>query len=91
MCRVRHFNTFTGSDGGTESRKTSGSGDSTYVEGINNIYEFDFGDLSGWMYFVNGESPSVSCGEYVLSDTDEIKWLYTCDIGKDLESNNTAD
>lgn len=66
--------------------ETSGSADSAYVEGISNIYEFDFGDLSGWMYFVNGESPSVSCGEYVLSDDDEIRWLYTCDIGKDLEN-----
>lgn len=66
--------------------ETSGSADSAYVEGISNIYEFDFGDLSGWMYFVNGESPSVGCGEYVLSDDDEIRWLYTCDIGKDLEN-----
>ena len=66
--------------------ETSGSADSAYVEGINNIYEFYFGDLSGWMYFVNGESPSVGCGEYVLSDDDEIRWLYTCDIGKDLEN-----
>lgn len=65
--------------------ETSGGNDSVYVEGISNIYQFDFGDLSGWMFFVNGESPSVSCGEYILSDNDEIEWLYTCDIGKDLE------
>lgn len=25
-----------------------------YVEGINQLYEFDCGDLSGWMYSVNG-------------------------------------
>lgn len=66
--------------------ETSGNADSAYVEGISNIYEFDFGDLSGWMYFVNGKSPSVSCGEYVLSDDDVIQWLYTCDIGKDLKN-----
>lgn len=66
--------------------ETGGNSDSAYVEGINNIYEFDFGDFSGWMYFVNGESPSVSCGEYVLSDDDAIQWLYTCDIGKDLKN-----
>ena len=66
--------------------ETGGNSDSAYVEGISNIYEFDFGDLSGWMYFVNGESPSVSCGEYVLSDDDAIQWLYTCDIGKDLKN-----
>ena len=60
------------------------SGSSVYVQGIANIYEFDFGDLSGWMYFVNGESPSVSCSEYVVSDGDEIEWLYTCELGEDL-------
>ena len=48
-----------------------------YIEGINNLYETDFGDSSGWVYFVNGESPSVGCGSYELSDGDEIKWCYT--------------
>ncbi len=56
-----------------------------YIEGINNIYEMDFGKSSGWIYFVNGESPSVGCGSYVLSDGDEIQWCYTCDLGKDLD------
>jgi len=65
--------------------ETSGSADSVYVEGINNIYEFDFGDLSGWGYYVNGNAPSVSCGEYKLSADDKIQWLYTCDLGKDLK------
>lgn len=65
--------------------ETSGAGNSIYVEGINNIYEMDFGDLSGWMYFVNGSSASVGCGEYKIFADDEIEWLYTCDIGKDLE------
>lgn len=63
----------------------TGNGDSIYIKGINNIYEFDFGDLSGWIYHVNGESPSVSCGEYVVSDGDVIEWLYSCELGKDLE------
>ena len=56
-----------------------------YVSGIAYIYELDFGSLSGWMYFVNGESPNVSCNRYVLSDGDEIEWLYSCDIGNDLK------
>lgn len=64
--------------------ETTGSGDSVYVQGIGHIYEFDFGDLSGWMYFVNGASPSVSCGEYVLADGDRVEWLYTCAMGEDL-------
>ncbi len=61
---------------------TSGS---AYVKGIAYLYEFDFGDLSGWMYSVNGEMPSVSAADYLLSDGDEISWQYTCDLGRDLE------
>ena len=62
-----------------------------YVSGINYLYEFDFGDLSGWVYHVNGVSPSVSCGEYKLSDGDRIEWHYTLDLGNDIEQvNNEA-
>lgn len=56
-----------------------------YIRGINYIYEFDFGELSGWMYKVNGQTPSVGCGEYILSPGDRVEWLYTCDLGKDIE------
>lgn len=56
----------------------------TYVAGISHLYEFDFGNLSGWMYRVNGVFPDVGCGEYQLSDGDRIEWLYTCDLGRDL-------
>lgn len=64
--------------------ETTGTQETLYIEGINNIYEKDHGDLSGWMYFVNGASPSVGCGKYKLSDGDEIIWNYTCDLGADL-------
>ncbi len=63
----------------------SGSDSMAYIAGIANIYEFDFGELSGWMYFVNGEKASVGCGEYVLSDGDIIEWIYSREMGKDLE------
>ena len=59
-----------------------------YVSGIGNLYEFDFGGLSGWVYSVNGRMPSVSCGEYVLSDGDKIEWMYTCDLGNDVVPSN---
>lgn len=64
--------------------ETTGSKESVYVKGINNIYEFDFGNLSGWIYHVNGETPSVGCGEYTPCDGDIIEWLYSCELGKDL-------
>ena len=55
-----------------------------YVSGINFIYEFDFGELSGWMYFVNGEEASVGCDSYLLSDGDKIQWIYSLEMGNDL-------
>lgn len=65
--------------------ETTGGPDSVYVQGINHIYEFSHGDLSGWLYYVNGETSSLGCGEYKLSDGDIIQWLYTCEMGKDIE------
>lgn len=56
-----------------------------YISGINYIYEFDFGELSGWMYFVNGEEASVGCDTYKLADGDRIEWLYSCEMGNDLK------
>ena len=57
---------------------------SAYIEGINNIYEFDFGSGSGWMYKVNGEFPKTGCSKYILSGGDVVEWVYTCDFGNDV-------
>lgn len=62
----------------------STNGNMVYVAGINYLYEFDFGDLSGWIYHVNGAAPSVGCAEYKLQDGDKIEWLYTRELGNDL-------
>ena len=62
----------------------TGSGDSAYIRGIGFIYEQSFGPLSGWMYEVNGISPMVGCGQYVCLDGDRIEWIYTCNLGEDL-------
>lgn len=58
--------------------------DSVYIEGIGNIYEFDCGNLSGWIYRVNGIVPSVGCSLYKVKDGDQIEFLYTCNMGRDL-------
>ena len=55
-----------------------------YIEGINNLYEFDCGSLSGWTYSVNGTFPNVGCSEYILSDGDKVEFLYTCNLGADV-------
>ena len=54
---------------------------SAYICGIGNLYEFDCGDLSGWMYAVNGIFPNYGCSQYELKDGDKIEFIYTCDLG----------
>ena len=62
----------------------TGAGSTIYIEGINNLYEFDGGNNSGWMYSVNGWYPNYGCGTYRVKQSDVIEWNYTCDLGKDL-------
>ena len=57
---------------------------SAYIEGIHNLYEFDVGELSGWMYSVNDWFPNYGCSRYALQDGDVICWVYTCDLGDDV-------
>ena len=61
---------------------------SAYIEGIGNLYEFDCGELSGWMYKVNGDFPQFGCSQYTLKKDDKIEWVYTCDSGKDVGDNS---
>ena len=61
-----------------------------YVEGIGNLYAFDGGELSGWVYAVNGDFPSVSASAYTLADGDTVEWMYTCDLGRDTASRFAA-
>lgn len=58
--------------------------DSVYIEGIGNIYEFDCGPQSGWMFSVNDVYPGLGCSAYTLADGDVIVFSYTCDLGADL-------
>lgn len=64
---------------------------SNYIEGIGNLYEFDCGELSGWMYKVNGWTPNYGCSRYKLSDGDVVEWQYTCDLGRDIGSSLMVD
>lgn len=65
--------------------ESTGTGKLVYIAAINHIYEFDYGDLSGWIYRVNGKEPAIGCGAYVLTDGDEIVWHYTKQIGNDID------
>jgi hypothetical protein len=57
---------------------------SAYVEAIHNLYEFDAGALSGWVYRVNGWGPNFGASRYILEAGDRIEWLYTVDLGRDV-------
>jgi len=57
---------------------------SAYIEAINNIYEFDVGPLSGWMYSVNGLFPNFGSSLYLLNPGDVIEIVYTVDLGRDF-------
>ena len=61
---------------------------SAYVMGIHNLYEFDCGELSGWMYKVNGWFPNYGCSRYEIKPGDSIEWVYTCDLGRDVGDNS---
>ena len=65
--------------------EASGAAGLMYIHGIGNIYEFDFGDLSGWLYTVNGETFSVGVDQYVLKPGDKVEFHYTLELGRDLQ------
>jgi hypothetical protein len=62
---------------------------SAYIVGIGNLYEFDCGELSGWVYNVNDWFPNYGCSRYALQDGDVINWLYTCNLGDDVGGRNS--
>lgn len=61
---------------------------SAYIEGIHNLYEFDCGELSGWMYKVNDWFPNYGCSRYQLQEGDVVEWVYTCTLGVDVGGYN---
>jgi len=58
-----------------------------YVKGLANVYEFDRGQGSGWMYRINGVFPDRGVAAVPIQDGDRIEFLYTLDLGKDLNAN----
>lgn len=56
-----------------------------YVRGIGYLYEYDFGNLSGWMYRINGVMADIGASQYTLREGDRVEWVYSTNIGKDIE------
>lgn len=53
-----------------------------YIKGIGNLYEFDCGDESGWMYSVNGKNPGYGASQYKLSNGDCVVFYFTCELAQ---------
>ena len=49
---------------------------SSYLSGMNYLYEFNAGPNSGWMYKVNGRVPNKGCNSYYLNGSEDVLWYY---------------
>jgi hypothetical protein len=61
------------------------TGFNIYISAINGDAQFDNGSQSGWIYSVNGTFSSQGCNSYKLHGGENIKWVYTTDLGKSEE------
>lgn len=56
-----------------------------YIKGIDNLYEFDCGNQSGWLYMVNSVIPNYGCSNYYVSSGDTVEFKFSCKgYGADL-------
>ncbi|MCR5040477.1 MAG: DUF4430 domain-containing protein [Clostridia bacterium] len=69
----------------------SASHGAKYIRAIAEVREYDGGDLSGWEYCVNGVFPMTGCSAVDIAPGDEIRWLYTNDLGADVGNSFNAD
>ena len=53
-----------------------------YVQEIGNVWEGDYGEQSGWTYYVNDEMTMEDCTKYELKNGDSVKWVYVTDFSK---------
>jgi cytoskeletal protein RodZ len=72
------------------SYEIRGSGEMTYVEGIDGLYEFDDGPTSGWKFRVNGIVPDIGAGAYKLKPGDLLEWFYPSEDAAAQEDKESA-
>ena len=57
--------------------KFTGSGATTFITEIDGQANDNTGQVAqNWMFFVNGELCTVSCGVYELKPSDIVRWVY---------------
>jgi hypothetical protein len=55
-----------------------------YISEINGLGAGIAGDMSGWLFIVNGEMPSLGADALEVKAGDVIQWRYSCDGGADI-------
>lgn len=63
-----------------------GSEQAPYITGIGGLSAGEFGDLSGWLLYINGEMAVANCKAIILGEGDRVDFLYSCDFGADIEA-----
>lgn len=58
---------------------------SSFIKGINQIYNGDCGAMSGWMYKVNGEWAEVPADQMKAEKQQNIEWVFICDYEIDIK------
>ena len=56
-----------------------------YITEVNGEAAATFGGWDGWLFRVNGISPTVSCGEYILQNNDQIVFYYSDEYGVGMQ------
>ena len=56
---------------------------SDYLTSIGGLAAGDQGDMSGWVFRVNGAFGSVGAGDTPVKSGDAVEWLYSLDYGED--------
>ena len=51
-----------------------------YIRGIAGLFEFDHGELSGWVYRVNGDFASIGVCRWLLQANDVVELIYTTEM-----------
>ena len=54
----------------------TGSKSTAYVTSIGGLASGQHGDMSGWIYTLNGESIMTPCGKCILNPGDKVEWKY---------------
>ena len=62
--------------------KVSNSSGTAYVDGISGVVASEKDPNAGWLFTVNGETPSVGADAVVINDGDEVIWKFTSDYTK---------